>query len=85
MEKMFELNGCEYTVKPCTAIAGCDESQESARQNALFVRSTADSGENFDYVVFGWEMPADPEAFADMCEDSNAWESEWQTLQTVRF
>ena len=84
MEKTFKLDGKEYTVKPCTAIADCDGYQESERQNALLVSNTADWGERFDFVVFGWGMPETLEDFTDMCEDASAWDSDWETLETVR-
>ena len=85
MEKIFTVEGTEYTVTEVTAIA--DEYgvySEDKRQNALLVTNVADSGEKIEYVVFGWNMPDDENDFSDMCEDSNAWDSDWETLETVK-
>lgn len=71
--KTFEINDNEYTITTCTAIAECDEGNEDARQDALLVINVGDSGERFEYVVFGWDMPETAEDFADMCEDASAW------------
>lgn len=85
MKKTFTVKGTEYTVEEITAIATCaGEYSEDFRQNALLVTSMADSGELIEYVVFGWNMPENDDDFADMCEDSNAWDSDWETLETVR-
>ncbi len=84
MEKIFELNGKEYTVKPCTAISMADYHLESDRQDALLVSNTADSGEVVRFVVFGWYMPETLDDFTAMCDDESAWEGDWGTLVTVR-
>lgn len=81
MKKSFTINNTEYTIYTCTAIAGCDET--NTRQDALLVENTAESGEIFQYVVFGWEMPETAEDFENMCEDSTAWESDCEVLETV--
>ena len=83
MEKYFTLNNIEYTVRPCTAIADCDET--NTRQNALFVSYTAECGEIVEHVVFGWkfEWLENAEDFEKMCEDSYAWESYYEVLATV--
>ena len=83
MEKVFTGNGIEYTVETITAIASCDEQIEASRQPALLV-ATELNGEKCEHVVFGWEMPADDAEFADMCADSSAWDSDWETLETVQ-
>ena len=80
--KTFEINGTEYSVEICTAICGADLGDESKRQDALLV-SSENGGEKFEFVVFGWEMPETSEGFADMCDDSSAWESDWEVLETV--
>ena len=80
--KTFEINGTEYSVETCTAICGADLGDESKRQDALLV-SSEDGGEKFEFVVFGWEMPETSEDFSDMCDDSSAWESDWEVLETV--
>ena len=85
MEKIFTVEGTEYTVTEVTAIA--DEYgvySEDKRQNALLVTNVADSGEKIEYVVFGWSMPENDDDFSDMCEDSNAWDSDCETLETVK-
>ena len=85
MKKTFTVEGTEYTVEDITAIATCaGEHGEDFRQNALLVTNMADSGEKIEYVVFGWAMPENDNDFSDMCEDSNAWDSDWETLETVR-
>ena len=85
MKKIFTVEGTEYTVEDITAIATCaGEHGEEMRQNALLVTNTADSGEKIEYVVFGWAMPENEDDFSDMCEDSDAWDSNWETLETVK-
>lgn len=80
--KTFTINNTEYTVTPCTAIASCDLNTGD-RQDALLIENTADSGEKFRYVVFGYEMPTTAEDFQDMADDSSAWESDCEVLETV--
>ena len=85
MKKTFIIEGTEYTVEEITAIATCaGEHGEEMRQNALLVTNMADSGEKIEYVVFGYDMPENDDDFSDMCEDSDAWDSNWETLKTVR-
>ena len=85
MKKTFTVEGTEYTVENITAIATCaGEYSEDKRQNALLVTNVADSGEKIEYVVFGYDMPDDENDFSDMCEDSNAWDSDWETIETVK-
>ena len=79
MRKTFTIDNTEYTVTTCTAIALDDVSE----QEALLVENTADSGEMFQKVVFGYEMPETAEDFEAMCEDSSAWESDHEVLETV--
>ena len=81
--KTFIRNGVKYTVKPCTAIAASIGDTE--RQNALYAVNFAKSGEKCECVVFGWDMPEDDYDFDSMCEDSSAWDSYRETLDTVRF
>lgn len=81
--KNFEANGTEYVLEPCTAICGADLGDESKRQEALFV-SSENGGEKFEFVVFGWNMPEAAESFLEMCEDFNAWESDWEIVHTSR-
>ena len=85
MKKTFTVEGTEYTVEDITAIATCvGECSEDDRQNALLVTNIADSGEKIEYVVFGWAMPENEDDFSDMCEDSDAWDSNCETLKTVK-
>ena len=85
MKKTFIIERTEYTVEEITAIATCaGERSEDDRQNALLVTNTADSGEKFEYVVFGYNMPDDEDDFAMMCDDTYAWDSYYETLATVR-
>ena len=81
--KVFNIDDTEYAVKICTAICAADCGKESKRQAALLVSSERD-GEKFEQIVFGYEMPGTVEAFRDMCEDSGAWESDWQVTKTVK-
>ena len=85
MKKTFIIEGTEYTVEEITAIATCAcEYSENYRQNALLVTNMADSGEKVEFVVFGYDMPEDEDDFSNMCEDYNAWDSNWETIETVR-
>lgn len=82
MKKICIIENTEYTITPCTAIASGDLSAGSI-QNALLVENTGGSGESFRYVVFGYNMPETDEGLAYMCEDSAAWESDYEVLRTV--
>ena len=85
MKKNFTVEGTEYTVEEITAIATCaGQCSEDDRQNSLLVTSITDSGEKIEYVVFGYDMPDDEDDFSNMCEDSDAWDSDLDTLKTVR-
>ena len=85
MKKTFTVEGTEYTVEEITAIATCaGEYSEDDRQHALLVTNMADSGEKIEYVVFGYDMPENEDDFSDMCEDSDSWDSDCETLETVR-
>lgn len=85
MKKTFTVEETEYTVEEITAIATCaGEYSEDDRQNALLVTNMTDSGENIEYVVFGYDMPENEDDFSDMCEDSDAWGSNYETLKTVK-
>lgn len=79
----FNIDGTEYAVEICTAICAADCGDESKRQAALLVSSECD-GEKFEQIAFGYEMPETDENFRDMCEDSGAWESDWQVIKTVK-
>lgn len=74
----------EYTIVPCTAIALDVDSDD--RQDALFVFCFGDSGERFEYVVFGgYDFPEDADEWNAICEDGEVWCSDDQTLETVEF
>ena len=81
--KTFEINNTEYTVESCTAICGSDLGDDSKRQDAILVTSE-NGGEKSEFVVFGWEMPETAEDLSDMCDDSSAWESDHEVLDTVK-
>lgn len=84
MSKTFtDKYNTEYTVNTVTAIAACDGADEAKRQPALLV-SNEKNGEKFEFVVFGWEMPADLDEFETMCEDSSMWDSDSEVLATIR-
>ena len=77
-------NGITYTVESVTAIATeAGDCTEESRQSALFVASVSESGEKFEAVVFGLEMPEDERDFFAMCDDQSAWDSSYETLETV--
>ena len=85
MKNTFTVEGTEYIVEDITAIATCaGEHGEEMRQNALLVTNMADSGEKIEYVVFGYDMPENEDDFSNMCEDSDSWDSDFETLETVR-
>lgn len=81
MTKIFIINNAEYTIDTCTAIA-CTIG-DTERQDALLVTTIADSGEKFENVVFGYEMPEDADEFDAICEDSAAWSSDHEDLASV--
>lgn len=81
--KKFEIEGYCYDVKKCTAVAYCDM-DTMQKQDALLV-TTIRNGEKIQHVVFGYDMPETSEEFAEMCEDSTAWESDYEVLKTVRI
>ena len=81
MKKIFTVGGTKYTVITCTAVAACDLDTND-RQDALLV-VTYRNGDKIEKVVFGYDMPETAEDFEDMCEDSNAWESDYEVLETV--
>ena len=85
MKKFIDnVNGDEYTVEAVTAIAlDAGDASEEARQPALLVTNEVD-GAKFESVVFGWDMPEDDDDFRSMCEDFSAWDSDWETIDTVR-
>lgn len=70
----FTENGIRYTIQACTAIAAAEAGKGPGyRQPALLV--IADNGtETTEHIVFGWELPTDPDTFRDMCDDPAAWE-----------
>lgn len=90
MVKHFETTQGHTTmhhiVSECTAVAA--SIGDTKRQNALFVRSCEDfdGGEEVaEFVVFGWEMPTDDDEFLAMCGEPSAWDSDWETIETIRF
>lgn len=83
MKKTFTLNGTEYTVCECTAIA--KDLGESERRKALYVYSFSDSGEKDEYVLFGFDMPEDEYEFFEMCEYSSEWDGWDETIKTVEI
>ena len=85
MEKTFTYEGSEYTIKEVTAIADCDDYDEEYRQDALLVTTVADSGEKFEWVVFGFDtLPENDRDFENMESAPYAWASYDETLATVR-
>ena len=82
MKKTFTVNNADYTVIEVTAVASCDM-DTGDRQDALLVVNTQ-NGEKVEKVVFGYEMPETTEDFLDMCDDYNAWDSDYEVLETVK-
>lgn len=71
--KEFRINGITYYVYEATAIAECDNGDESKRQDVLLVIDT--NGIEVDQrVVYGHDMPEAEDDFNDICEDAFAWE-----------
>lgn len=83
MERTFIVNNTEYTVEEITAVAACNEGNEDYRQSALLVTSMY-GPEKIEEVVFGFDMPESDEDFAQMCSESDAWDSDYEVLETVR-
>ncbi|MGM9682025.1 MAG: hypothetical protein ACI3XQ_00345 [Eubacteriales bacterium] len=85
MKKFIDpVNGCEYTVESVTAIAiSAGDTSEEARQPALLISSEV-NGEKYESVVFGYDMPESDDDFLSMCEDASAWDSDCETIATVR-
>ncbi len=83
MKKTFIIEGTEYIIQVCTAIASCDMDSH-IRQDALLVENEI-NGEAAQMVVFGFSMPNDEEDFANMCSESSAWESDYEVLDTVQI
>lgn len=81
MKKIFIVNGIEYIVETCTAIAASIGDTE--RQNAIYVESKTEFGEIIQYVVFGFEMPETEEDFKNICESGISWDSYIDTIITV--
>ena len=83
---MTKMHFNNYTVYPCTAIAGCDlEIGEAARQDALYIVADRENGEElFDFVVFD-AMPESEKEFSEIAADFGAWESDSKVLATVLF
>lgn len=81
--KKFTVSGTTYRCYPCTAISNADNGNEAMRQDAVLVISTGDAEQSVE-VVFGYELPQGQADFAEMCGDSAAWESDQETLRSVR-
>lgn len=87
MTKTFTRDGVEYTVTPCTAVALFDIHEDGTydpinRQDALRVVSHI-NGEEFERIVFGYDMPETEKDFDDMAENTSAWECDHAVLNTV--
>lgn len=78
----FTINGTEYTIVSCSAIA--ISANDTERQNALLV-SCCMNGEKSEYVVFGHAMPETDDDFMLMCDDPWAWSSNQEDLKTVKL
>ena len=85
MENTLTFDERKWTFKEITAIAYCDDFNEECRQDALLVTTVADSGEKLEWVVFGFDkLPEDDRDFENMEADPYAWDSDYETLETVR-
>ena len=82
MKEFTDDYGRTYEVEKITAISTYDETR--TRQDTVLV-TTEQNGEKFEYVVFGWDYENlnTIDDFNEMCEDSYAWESDWETLETI--
>lgn len=83
MIRNFTIANTEYTVSTCTAVAV--NAGDTELQPALCVVSAADSGEKFEFIVYGWNMPETIEDFAAMAEDFGAWDSDHKAVATAVF
>ena len=77
------LDGKTYTVSTCAAVAL--NAGDTEPQPALYVVSAADSGETFEFIVYGWNAPETIEDFAAMAEDFGAWDSDYEAVATAVF
>ena len=85
MEKTLTIDGRDWTFKEITAIANCNDYNEEYRQDALLVTTVADCGEKLEWVVFQFDkLPEDDRDFENMEDDPYAWDSDYETLETVR-
>lgn len=83
MREFTDNYGITYTVEKITACAM--SIGDKTRQEAVLVTNVTDSGEIKEYVVFGYtydEIQTIDE-FNDMCANSSAWDSYYETLETV--
>lgn len=64
----------EYRITPASAVALCDNADESKRQDCLLIENDH-NGETFEYVVFGFAMPKTEDDFKEICNWPMAWES----------
>lgn len=83
MTKHFEINGTEYTVASCRAIAGSVGDTEY--QQALYIAFVAESGEKFEHLLFDYSFPETAEDFEYLLDNAEAayWSSYSEDLDTM--
>lgn len=83
MKKTFTVNGHEVEFTSCNAIAiGIGDTE---RQNAVYVHDATDEFSDGDGVIFGVEFPESAEEAADLLDESVPLDTDWKTLNTVRW
>ena len=70
-----------YEITECTAI----EPTSGEEVKALLVHDVADEFSNGDAVVFGVDMPEDLSDIRAMEEETFAWVTDSETLETVKI
>lgn len=84
MKTVIEFDGIVYEFTTCRAIAA--SIGETEYQPAIFCHRQDDENRNGDAVIFGgYSLPLDEDDVRTMSEDYSAWDSDWETLETVIF
>lgn len=82
MTKEMMINGKQYTIIEITAVAL--NAGDTEAQDALLVITEDERGEKEEAVVFGFEMPEYLSDMINMFDEPAAWDTDRETLDTVR-